>query len=147
MSEVNGHEVLSETTEPKCALLTKRNLVKNVATVIEVSRKEAAEIVERILDGIARATPVAIALRSADLGPSARVNGHRGWRATQKPVYELTCRPREFHSSNPARNFVTCLRNPEADAMSFALDAVPQANLWLTPTLGCQAGTGVQKSL
>jgi integration host factor subunit beta len=54
MSEVNRHEVLSETTEPKCALLTKRDLVENVATVVEVSRKEAAEIVERILDSIVR---------------------------------------------------------------------------------------------
>ena len=54
MSEVNRHEVLSETTELKCALLTKRDLVEHVATVVEVSRKEAAEIVERILDSIVR---------------------------------------------------------------------------------------------
>src|SRR5258708_13596142 len=54
MSEVNRLEVLSETTEPKCALLTKRDLVENVAAVVEVSRKEAAEIVERILDSIVR---------------------------------------------------------------------------------------------
>jgi len=54
MSEVNRDELLSETTESKCALLTKRDLIENVATVVGVSRKEAAEIVERILDSIVR---------------------------------------------------------------------------------------------
>src|SRR5713101_533365 len=55
MGEVNGNELLSETTESKRALLTKGDLIANVARVAEVSQKEAAVIVERILDSIVRA--------------------------------------------------------------------------------------------
>ena len=53
MSQVNRGELRSETTS-KCALLTKGDLIENVARVAEVSRKEAAAIVERILDSIVR---------------------------------------------------------------------------------------------
>jgi hypothetical protein len=56
----------------------------------------------------------------------------------------LKCRPREFHSSNAAKNFATCLGNSEAGGMRFAVDAGPKANLQLPHTVGCQAGTGAQ---
>ena len=52
MSEVNGNELLSETTGSIRALLTKGDLIEKVAGVTEVSQKEAAAIVERILDSI-----------------------------------------------------------------------------------------------
>ena len=52
MSELNGNKMLSETTESKNALLTKGDLIRDVARVAEVSQKEAAAIVERILDSI-----------------------------------------------------------------------------------------------
>ena len=53
MSQVNRGELRSETTS-KCALLTKGALIENVAKVAGVSWKEAAAIVERILDSIVR---------------------------------------------------------------------------------------------
>jgi|SRR5712692_1670459 len=52
MSEVNGNELLSETTGSMRALLTKGDLIAKVAGVTEASQKEAAAIVERILDSI-----------------------------------------------------------------------------------------------
>ena len=52
MGELNGNEMLSETTESKHALLAKGDLILDVARVAEVSHKEAAVIVERILDSI-----------------------------------------------------------------------------------------------
>jgi len=55
MSQVNGNDLLSETAESKRALLTKGDLVQKVARVVDVSQKQAAAIVERILDSIVRA--------------------------------------------------------------------------------------------
>ncbi len=58
MIHVDGGELLSRTTEPKTkgAILTKADLIEEVSRVLEeVSRKEAAVIVERILDSMARA--------------------------------------------------------------------------------------------
>jgi len=76
MSEVNRDELLSETTESKCALLTKRDLIENVATVVEVSRKEAAEIVERILDSI---------VRTLHRGDRVEIRGFGTFRTRQRP--------------------------------------------------------------
>ena len=52
MAELNGTELLSETTESKRALLTKGDLIQDVARVADVSQSKAAAIVERILDSI-----------------------------------------------------------------------------------------------
>ena len=52
MNAVTGNQLLSGKSESKRALLTKGDLIERVATVAEVSQKEAAAIVERILDSI-----------------------------------------------------------------------------------------------
>ena len=58
MIHVERGELLSETTEPKTkgAILTKADLIEEVFKVLEeVSQKEAAVIVDRILDSMVRA--------------------------------------------------------------------------------------------
>jgi nucleoid DNA-binding protein len=87
------------------APLTKENLIEEVCRVVEIPRKEAAIIVERILDSMVHAL---------DRGDKVEIRGFGSFRTRyrrahasdviRKPGRGSKCPPREFRFSSRARN-------------------------------------------
>ena len=72
----DGDVPLSKTTDSdKPAILTKANLIEEVCRVVEIPRKEAAVIVERILDSMVHAL---------DRGDKVEIRGFGSFRTRQR---------------------------------------------------------------
>lgn len=110
---IEAEAPLSKTTDSdgaRSATLTKINLIEEVSRVVEISRKEAAVIVERILDSMVHAI---------DHGDKVEIRGFGSFRTRQrrarigrnpKTGARVEVPAKRIPFFNPARNFANWLR-------------------------------------